>query len=31
MIPFICLSCGGVDIDNPDCVSCAGTNDDVAA
>jgi hypothetical protein len=31
MIPFICLSCGGFDIDNPECVSCAGAAGEDAA
>jgi hypothetical protein len=27
MIPFICPSCGHLDIDSPDCASCAQTPD----
>jgi hypothetical protein len=23
MIPFICTSCGHIDIDSPECVTCA--------
>jgi predicted RNA-binding Zn-ribbon protein involved in translation (DUF1610 family) len=25
MIPFICPTCGDIDIDTPDCASCADT------
>ncbi len=32
MIPFICPTCGRVDIDSPDCTSCAAiANGDAAA
>lgn len=32
MIPFICPSCGRLDIDNPECASCVvATDGDTAA
>jgi len=30
MIPFICPSCGQLDIDSPDCASCAPTSQEAA-
>jgi hypothetical protein len=30
MIPFICPSCGQLDIDSPDCASCASVTNDAA-
>ncbi|WP_431240266.1 hypothetical protein ACQ86B_12550 [Mycolicibacterium aichiense] len=27
MIPFICPACGQLDIDSPDCASCASAHD----
>lgn len=31
MIPFICPSCGQLDIDNPECTSCVVDDGDAAA